>query len=452
MPDLSRRDLFSRSAAATAAFTVVPRRVLGAGYTAPSDRLVVAGVGVGGMGKNYLKGVNSENIAVLCDVDDQTAAPVWETYPDAKRYRDFRRMLDAEKGIDAVVIGTPDHTHTVIAAAAMKLGKHVYCAKPMTRTIAEARLLARLARETRVATQMSVQSCASDKACSTAEWVRSGVIGKVREVHVWSDRPVWPQGMFRPRQAAAVPSTLDWDLWLGPAPQRPYHAAYHPFKFRGWYDFGTGALGDMGCHTLHVIVRALDLGAPASVSATTAAVVRPRRPDEEKHWSGSRRVEFPETYPHASIVTWRFPARGKQPPVNVTWYDGGLKPPRPPDLEPGRELKGDGILFVGAKGTILSGFTGGPELVPARPGYTGPKKKLERTIGHYEEWVRACKGGPPAKCEFGFGAYLTELTLLGNLAVRTGKHLEWNAAEGRVTNEPDANKYIEEPARPGWQA
>ena len=288
--------------------------------------------------------------------------------------------------------------------AAMKLGKHVYCAKPLTRTIAEARAIAKQARESKVATQMSVHSCASDDACSTAEWVQSGAIGKVREAHVWSDRPVWPQGLYRPKDTAPVPATLDWDLWLGPAPKRPYHRAYHPFTFRGWYDFGTGALGDMGCHALHVIVRALDLGPPTSVSATTANVVRLQSPEEEKHWSGSKVLEFPETYPNSSVVTWCFPKRKRLPPARVTWYDGGLKPPRPLELEPGRELGGDGILFVGTKGTILSGFSGGPELLPASRNarFRPPTKKLERTAGHYEEWISACKGGPPAKCEFGF--------------------------------------------------
>jgi hypothetical protein len=208
----------------------------------------------------------------------------------------------------------------------------------------------------------------------------------------------------------------------------------------------------MGCHALHVIVRALDLGPPTSVSATTANVVRLQSPEEEKHWSSSKVLEFPETYPNSSVVTWCFPKRKRLPPVRVTWYDGGLKPPRPLELEPGRELGGDGILFVGSKGTILSGFSGGPELIPASRNarFQAPRKKLERTTGHYEEWIAACKGGQPARCEFGFGTYLTELTLLGNLAARTGKYLEWDPVEGKVTNEPDANKFIQEPGREGW--
>jgi predicted dehydrogenase len=450
IPDMkhpTRREL-----AAATAFTLVPRHVLGgSGYQAPSDTLNLAGIGVGGVGKSYLKGVDSQNIAALCDVDDEKAAPVYETYPTAKTYRDYRVLLDKEKGIDGVVIGTPDHTHAVIMMAAFKLGKHVYCAKPLTRTIAESRAIRDAAREAKVATQMSVQSCASDASLTTAEWVRSGAIGKVREVHVWNDRPVWPQGLFRPKTGQPVPSSLDWNLWLGPAKQRPYSEAYHPFKFRGWYDFGTGALGDMGCHTFHVIVRSLELGDPATVSATHADVIRPRRPDEEEHWSGSKRVEFPETYPHASIVTWQFPRRGKLPPVSLTWYDGGLKPPCPPDWTPGQPLPADGILFKGSKGTIFSKFTGTPSLLPEHrnASFKPPKPKLQRTVGHYEEWIAACKGGKPANCEFEFATYLTELTLLGNLAVRTRENLTWNPTDAR-TNSSTANQYLDDPYRTGW--
>ncbi len=451
MQNISRRELLPPAAAT---LMLVPRRVLGgAGHRAPSDTLTLAGVGVGGVGKAYLRNLAGENIAFLCDVDEDYAAPVFQTYPNAKVYRDFRVMLEKEKSIDGVVIGTPDHTHAVIAMTALQLGKHVYCAKPLTRTIHEARALAKAAREAKVATQMSVQSCASEKACLTAEWVRSGAIGKVREVHVWSDRPIWPQGLQRPARPEPVPASLDWNLWLGPAPHRPYHSAYHPFRFRGWWDFGTGALGDMGCHTLHVIVRALELGHPTSVEATWSDVIRTERVDKDgRSVTRHRRVQFPETYPHAAIVTWCFPARRKWPPVRLTWYDGGLKPPRPPELEPGRSLPKDGILFIGSKGTILSGFTGGPELLPASRNarFRPPKPKLERTIGHYQEWIQACKGGPAANCEFQFGAFLTELTLLGNIAIRTGKCLEWDPVQARITNEPEANQFIQEPYRAGW--
>jgi predicted dehydrogenase len=446
-PVLSRRQLIPGAAGIMA----VPRHVLGGPrFKAPSDTLNLAGVGVGGMGAGYVRECASENIIALCDVDHEYAARTFEKYPKARLYRDFRKMLEQEKEIDGVIIGTPDHTHAVIAAAAMSLGKHVYCAKPLTRTIHEARVLARMARTTGVATQMSVQSSASDGARAVEEWIQAGAIGTVRDVHVWSDRPLWPHAVGRPKETPPVPSSLDWDLWLGPAPRRPYHPAYHPWIWRGWWDFGTGATGDMGCHTLHVIVRALNLDQPVSVHATAAAVVR----GYQRPWEGQRPrvVPFPETAPHASIITWNFPARGEAPPVRVTWYDGGLKPPRPPELEPERELGRQGILFMGDNGTLLSGFSGGPALVPETRNkeFQPPEKTLPRTIGHYQEWIAACKGGPPASCEFGFGTLLTEITLLGNIAVRTGKLLHWNAIDMKITNDYDANQYLREPCREGW--
>ncbi len=354
-------------------------------------------------------------------------------------------MLDKEKGIDAVVIGTPDHTHAQIASAAMSLGKHVYCAKPMTRTVLEARKLKKLAAGMKVATQMSVQSCASDEAVTTAEWVRAGAVGRIREVHVWSDRPVWPQDIERPGEQPSIPTGLDWDLWLGGAPQRPYHPLYHPFNFRGWVDFGTGALGDMGCHTLHVIVRALELGDPLSVEATRAAMMLPAlKGGADRTWTRSRKAKNAETFPHASIVTWRFPTRGRRRTLPVTWYDGGLKPPAPEGWNHSKPLPADGILFVGEKGVLWSGFTGKPQLLPEarNAAYRPPKKTMERTAGHYEEWIAAAKGGPAAKCEFGFGAFLTELTLLGAIAQRTGRFLEWDAAEMRFRNDAEASEML----------
>jgi len=435
-----------------AGITVVPRRVLGgSGYRAPSDTLNLAGIGVGGVGAAYLRGCAGENIVALCDVDDEYAARTFAEYPRARRYRDFRRMLEQEKQIDGVIIGTPDHTHAVIAATALALGKHVYCAKPLARTIWEARMLARLARAAGVATQMSVQTSASAPARSVEEWIQAGAIGPVREVHVWSDRPIWPQALERPRQTPPVPASLDWELWLGPAPYRPYHPAYHPWNWRGWWDFGTGALGDMGCHTLHVIVRALGLDHPVSVHAASANVVR----GYHRPWLGEHPRVMPraETAPHASMVTWDFPPRGKAPAVRLTWYDGGLKPPRPRELEPERELGRHGILFVGEKGTLLSGFTGGPQLLPAARNreFQPPPKKLPRSIGHYQEWIAAAKGGPPPSCEFGFAGLLTEIALLGNIAVRTGRLLHWRASEMKITNDYEANQYIREPCRPGWE-
>jgi predicted dehydrogenase len=439
---------------AAAAFTVLPRYVIGGtGHTPPSDKLNIGAIGVGGMGKSYVAACNSENIAAIADVDDALAAPVRSQYPGAASYRDFRKMLEEERGLDAVIIGTPDHSHATIAMAAIQLGKAVYCAKPMTRTVHEARTVAKAARQAKVATQMSVQSCASDEACSTAEWIQAGAVGEIREVHVWTDRPVWPQGLARPKENVAVPHSLDWDLWLGPAPERPYHPLYHPFNFRGWYDFGSGALGDMGCHTFHVIVRALDLGSPVSVSAdrTFQRVFSPeQKPDPL--WTRSVVSSTPETFPVSSIVTWNFAARGSHPAVRMCWYEGGLKPPRPAGMAPDEQLEPDGILFVGEKGIVGSGFSGGPRLLTEsiRKNFTPPPKTLPRTIGHYREWIQACKGGTPASCNFDFGSQLTEICQLGVAAQRSAKYLEYDASTMRFTNNADANQYLSEQYRAGW--
>jgi predicted dehydrogenase len=439
---------------AAAVFTILPRHVLGGpGYTPPSDKLNIGAIGVGGMGKSYIAGCSSENIAAIAEVDDMLAAPVRAQYPSATSYRDFRTMLEKERGIDAVIIGTPDHSHAVIAMAAIQLGKGVYCAKPMTRTVHEARTVAKAARRANVATQMSVQSCASDEACSTEEWIQAGVVGQVREVHVWTDRPVWPQGLPRPVGNFAVPGSLDWDLWLGPAPARPYNPLYHPFNFRGWYDFGSGALGDMGCHTFHVIVRALDLDSPVSVSAdrTFQRVFSPeQKPDPS--WTRSVVASTPETFPASSIVTWNFAARGTKPPVRMFWYEGGLRPPRPANMAPEEQLGPDGILFIGEKGILASGFTGGPRLLGERShkDFTPPSKSLPRTIGHYLEWIEACKGGKPASCNFDFGSQLTEICQLGVSAQRSAKYLAYDASAMRFTNDADANQYLTEQYRSGW--
>ncbi len=446
MDKISRRGLLGGAAAIVAAPAVTVAKPAG-------DKLNIAGVGVGAMGANYLAGCESENIVALCDVDENYAAKTFARYPKATRYRDFREMLEKEKGIDAVIIGTPDHTHAVVAMAAMKMGKHVYCAKPMTHTIEEARLLARIAKEKNVATQMSVQSCASDPSLTTAEWVQSGVLGPVREVHVWSDRPVWPQGIDRPADAPPVPKGFDWQLWLGPAPERPYNPIYHPFNWRGWTDFGTGALGDMGCHTLHVIFTALKLGAPIGVQASTSFQMVPASSDKaDQSWMRARKIKHPETFPDASIVTWDFPARDKQAPVRVHWYDGGIRPARPVGMDAGTTLDGDGLMFVGDRGVLVSGFTGGIKFLsaPNQSDFVPPQKTLPRSLGHYKEWIAAAKGGPPANCNFQFGALLTEVALLGVIAQRTGKSLMWDAGAGEFTNNDAANKLLSTPYRSGW--
>lgn len=315
-PSSTRRH-FLRQTAAAAAFTLVPRHVLGSGLTPPSEKLNIACVGVGGKGFSDAEAVSSHNIVALCDVDDQCAARAFNTFPNAKRYRDWRVMLDKEPQIDAVMVATPDHCHALISLAAMKLGKHVYCQKPLTHTVEEAQRMAAAAVEKKVATQMGNQGHASEATARIQELIAADAIGPVRQVHVWTDRPMngmfgeyWPQGVSRPGDTPRVPGHLDWDVWLGPAPERPYHAAYHPFRWRGWWDFGTGALGDIGCHALDSVFRALKLDYPESVQAACSRVNN-------------------ETYPVASVVTYTFPARDTMPPVTLTWYDGGLKPPRP---------------------------------------------------------------------------------------------------------------------------
>ena len=435
---INRRQFLGGTAATVAAFTIVPRHVLGGtGKTPPSEKLNIAGIGVGGMGKNNIDAVSSENIVALCDVDDKYAAKTFEKYPKAKKYRDFRRMLEKQKDIDAVIIATPDHTHAVIAVEAMKRGKHVYCQKPLTRTVYEARVLTEAARNDKVATQMGNQGHSGEGVRLICEWIWDGAIGPVREVHAWTNRPVWPQGIDRPKETPPVPPTLDWNLWLGPAPYRPYHPAYLPFKWRGWWDFGTGALGDMACHVIDPIFAALKLRYPTSVEASSTKVNS-------------------ETAPLASIVRYQFPARGDMPPVKLTWYDGGLMPPRPQELEPARRLNrgGSGVIFVGDKGKLMCGEYGdGPRLIPEAKmkEYERPPKTIPRVIGtHEQDWVRACKGGKPACSNFDYAGPLTETVVMGNLAIRSGKKLDWDGQNMKVTNVPEANEYVHYKYRQGW--
>lgn len=433
---MNRRD-FVKTAAVASAAIIVPRNVLGGnGFVAPSDKVNLAGIGVGGVGKSYLENLESEAIIALCDVDSEYAKPVFEKYASARRFVDFREMLDAMPEIDGVVIGTPDHTHAVITLEALRRKKHVYCAKPLTRTIAESRAVTAAAKEAGVATQMSIQMNAMEEHRLLAEWIADGAIGDVREVHIWSNRPIWPQGLKRPEEIPSVPPSLDWGLWIGPAPFRPYHPAYHPFNFRGWHDFGTGALGDMGCHQFDPVVKALNLGQPTSLYASSSEL-------------------FEETYPISSIIYYDFPARESMPEVKVIWYDGGLKPERPLELEESREFGewNGGILWVGDKGKILTGATGQtPRLLPESrmKAYKRPPKTLPRSIGHYEEWIAACKGGAPAGADFSYGGPLAELVLLGNIAVRAQKRLYWDGSAKQFVNDAEANKFLTEPYHNGW--
>lgn len=444
---ISRRGFVTTSATALAGLTIVPSHaVTGLGHIAPSDKLNVAGIGIGGKGRSDIDAVaKTENIVALCDVDWNGAVEkVFNAYPPAKRYKDFRIMLDTQKDIDAVIVATPDHTHAVITLEAMKRGKHVYTEKPLTHSVQEARILTQAARKYKVATQMGNSGQASDDPRRLREMIWDGAIGPVREVHSWVDRPnngfygtYWPQGVDRPKDTPPVPPTLDWDLFLGPSPVRPYHPDYHPFKWRGWWDFGNGALGDMGCHLFDPIFRALKLKYPVSVQAVSTFVNK-------------------ETYPLGSMVLFEFPAREGMPPVTLKWYDGGLRPYVIPELEEGMSMmKSDrATLYVGDKGKILENT-----ILPGslRESYKKPEPYIPSSPGHYMEWILACKGGEPAGSNFEWAGPLTETVLMGNIALRlelreklSGQPLIYNAEKGIFTNLPEANKFFEISYREGW--
>jgi predicted dehydrogenase len=503
----SRRKFLAQASAVGLGVSIVPRYVLGGpGYVPPSDKINTAFVGVGCQGTrvmlHFLGEADVQGVAV-CDVNKSAANyPQWYEHeyrdrvhellgvssgwewlsPDTpiqlthsmqspagvagrepaqkiveayyagpKRsgnfkgcaaYADFRELLDKEKDLDAVIVGTTDNLHAAVSAAAMKKGKHVFCQKPLTHTIYEARRLAEIARETGVATQIAVGNQASEDTRLLCEWIWDGAIGPVREVHNWSSRPFWPQGLDRPKDTEPVPDGLNWDAWLGPAPERPFNHAYLPFVWRGWTDFGCGALGDMGSYSFDTIFRVLKLEAPLSVEASSTE-------------------RYAETYPAASIVRYEFPARGDMPPVKFTWYDGGLKPPRPEDLEAGREFRdpgedGDeGMLFVGDKGKILCKFNGGhPLLIPQSKmdSYKQPPKTLPRSPGNEREWLDACKGGKTKPGgNFEFEGMVTETLLLGDVSCRLGQKLAWNRADLKVTNSEAANKIVSPERRKGWE-
>jgi len=431
---LSRR-AFLQGAAAMPVFNLVPRHVLGgAGTTPPSERVNVAGIGAGGQAAHDLQMVSRwSNIVALCDVDQKRAAESYKAYPDAVRYTDFRVMLDKQKDIDAVVVATPDHVHAIAAITAMELGKHVYVEKPMARTVYEVRKLVEAARKYKVATQMGNQGHSFRGCYTLKEWVEAGAIGDVTEVQCWTDRPTWPQGIDRPADTPPVPATLDWDLWLGPAPERPYNPAYCPRNWRGWWDFGSGALGDMGCHIMDGAHFALGLGAPTRIQAESSA-----------------RNE--ETAPQWSIIRYEFPSRGKMPPVTLTWYDGGKMPERPKELPEDRRM-GDqdgGALLIGSKGKIMTGTYGnGVEIFPEdrKPAKTDQVKRP----GHHENWIEACKGGPAPASNFEYAGSLAEIVLLGNIALRAGQPIEWDAENMCVKNAPDMERFVRPMFRQGWE-
>jgi len=450
---ITRREFVGVAGAAVAAATLVPRHaVAGSGQTSPNEKLNIAGVGVGGMGSHNLSKCAAENIVALCDVDSQLAAKTFAQYPKAKQHRDFRIMFDKQKDIDAVIVATPDHTHAVVAMAAIQRGKHVYVQKPMTHSVYEARMLTEAARKHKVATQMGNQGHSGDGARQTCEWIWAGAIGEVREVHAWTNRPVWPQSVEVGRpEPVAVPASLDWDLWIGPAPHRPFNPTYHPGMWRAWWDFGTGSLGDLGCHILDAPFWALKLKYPVSVEGCIST-----------YWQGLWQKTDPknEQYPRSTIVRYKFPARDGMPEVKLTWWDGGMMPPRPDELEEGRRMGDDdgGVLFIGDKGQLMCGCYGrSPRLIPEAKmrAFKQPAKSIDRIPGgldgHEQDWVRACKDGKPASSNFDFSGPLSEMVLMGNLAVRfPDRRLLWDGEKMQVTNDANANAYVRRQYRQGW--
>ena len=459
------RRQFLGSAAAAAAFTIVPRHVLGgAKFVAPSEKVNIGLIGAGGQGRTNVRALFHEpdcQVIAVADpgkewdlskfyyggkggrgpVAEEIEKKYAEKTPNAKcaQYADFREMLEKEKSIDAVLIATPDHLHAFISIIAMKMGKHVYCEKPLTHNIWEARTVARVAKETGVATQMGNQGHSGEGLRQCCEWIWDGAIGKIQEVHGWTSA-----GGFSKRgqaaEAAPMPEGLNWDLWLGPRADRPYHPRYTPFNWRGFWDFGTGAFGDMACHNIDQAVMALKLEHPLTVEANPAFV-------------------DPEVTSPSNTFVYEFPARGDMPAVKLTWHDGGKMPPTPPGLDPNDSKQrlgdgGNGILFIGEKGLITcAGWAGMPRVLPLdlHREYKRPEKTMPRVKGHHTDWLQACKGGTPASANFEYGAKLTEIILIGNVALRSKKKLEWDGPNMKAKNAPEADQFIKEQYRKGWE-
>ncbi len=430
---ISRRNFLKKSGMFAAGVTIVPSTVVaGLGHKAPSDKLNIAGIGVGGMGRRNLRAMNTENIVALCDVDWKYAARCFNDYPGAQKYMDYREMLDEmEDEIDAVMISTPDHTHYVSAADSMRAGKHVYVQKPLTHSVYESRMLAQIAEETGVATQMGNQGNSGEGIRLICEWIWNDEIGEVKEVHAWTNRPIWPQGLMRPMETPSTPPTLDWNNFIGPAPWRPYHPSYTPWNWRAWWDFGTGALGDMGCHIIDPVFMALDLGQPTTLEGSSTQVNT-------------------ESAPMAEKVIYHFPARPKKnkvnmPAVKFTWYDGGLMPERPEGLPAGKMMGdgGGGAMFVGTKGTLIcSTYARDPYIIGREMDPPSVPQEFRRvTTSHEMDWVRACKENRRNRVNpssyFGYSGPLNEVVVMGNLAVRLQdlkRPLEWDGENMRITN------------------
>lgn len=459
----TRRKFLGSAATAVVAATTVPRHVLGGPrFVPPSEKVNIALVGAGGQGRTNARALFREADAQIIALADPIGesnlerfyfrgvagrkpvrAEIEKQYSEktpnyrCAEYEDFRRMLEKEKAIDAILCATPDHLHAYVSITVMRAGKHVYCQKPLTHNVWEARLVVKVAKETGVATQMGNQGHSREGIRQTCEWIWDGAIGAVREVHAWVPAGRRNKELTgRPRGTPAVPAGVNWDLWLGPRERRPYHPAYTPVTWRDFWAFGLGTLGDFGCHDLDAAFWALDLRDPLSVEA----------------WPGGNMDE--EIIPHAKICYYNFGPRQEKPPAKVTWYDGGLKPPCPPEMPKGRHLPPRGVLFIGDDGLMLvEGAGGAPRLLPderARS-YNEPPKTLPRSKGHHRDWLDACKGGPSAGSHFGYGAKLTELVLLGIVALRTGKKLYWDAANMKARGVPEADAILKESYRRGWE-
>ncbi len=438
----SRREFLGTTAAA-GAFTILPSGIISrAGRLAPSDKLNVACIGVGGQGWSDVRGMSSENIYAMCDVDDRSADRAYKAFPNAKRYKDYREMIDKEsKNIDAVTITVPDHSHAAAAMLALHAGKHVYVQKPLARTVHEVRaLMAEAAKRPKQSTQMGNQGHAAEGVRQIREWFDAGILGDVREVHLWTNRPIWPQAIDRPQQAFNVPPALDWNLWLGPSPERPYNPAYAPFNWRGWWDWGTGAMGDMACHIMDASFWTLQLRYPTRVIPESTLL-------------------YSETAPKSSRITYEFGARGNLPPVTIVWRDGGLLPPRPENWPASEAWTNDdagGQLWIGSKAMLNAGtYAENPRLVnpdqdkalKANP----PAQKFARTGGVHAEWIAAIKGGTqPGSNIAGYAGPLTEMIVLGNLAVRAGRTIELDPATGRILTSGIPEEWMTPRYRSGW--
>jgi len=430
MKTTTTRRQFMKSTVSAAAGLVVLTRVGRSLVLSANERLNIAAIGCGGRGAENLREVAKEdNIVALCDVDEKRAAESFKVHPGAKKYRDFRRMFDeVEKEIDAVVVSTPDHTHAPAAVMAMKLGKHVYCEKPLTHSVYEARVMTEIARKNKLCTQLGTQIHAGENYRRVVELIQSGAIGPVEEVHVW--HPANYSGGDRPRETPPVPPTLDWDLWLGPAPYRPYHPCYVPFAWRGWWDFANGGLGDFFCHYVDVVFWALKLRHPTTVEAEGPPV-------------------HPESCPLWIIVRYEFPARENLPPVKLTWYGGDKQPALLTEANLPRW--GAGVLFVGEKGLLMADYNQ-RKLFPEEKfaDFTPPPKTIPDSIGHHKEWIVGCKTGSPTTCNFGYSGPFTEAALLANVSYRSGEKLHWDPERLEAVNAPKARQYVRRDYRKGW--